>query len=249
MKTLTPALAMRYNRQISLPGVDLSGQEQLLNSRVLQIGVGGLGCASAQNLVGAGVGAITLVDDDIVELTNIHRQVLHTEQDVGRAKVYSAQESLQAMNPDCDISPLSMRLDDEALMAQINLADVVLDCCDNLASRQQINRLCWQAKKPLVSGAAIRMEGQLACFSAADNSPCYGCLSHLFGEPSLSCAEAGVLPPVVNIVGSMQAMQAIKILVGLGEVHYGQLQLFDFLSGQWRSFTVNRYPDCAVCGN
>lgn len=240
---------MRYNRQISLPGVDLDGQERLLGAHVLLIGVGGLGCAAAQNLVGAGVGEITLVDDDVVEITNIHRQVLHQEADVGAAKVLSAEASLLQMNSACRINTVAERLDDTELSELIQRADIVLDCSDNLATRNQLNRLCWQLKKPLVSGAAIRFEGQLISFSPLENSCCYACLSHLFGEQQLSCAEAGVMPPVVNVVGSLQAMEAIKILLEFDDVRYGVLQLFDFRTALWRSFKVSKNPDCNVCSD
>lgn len=212
MKSLNKSLAMRYNRQISLPGVDLDGQERLLNARVLQIGVGGLGCTVAQNLVAAGIGVITLVDDDRVELSNIHRQVLHQEKDLGKSKVDSAKASLLQTNSDCIINTVERRMEDVQLKKEISAADVIVDCSDNLSTRNQLNKLCWQLNKPLVSGAAIRFEGQLMCFSPELNTPCYQCVSQLFGEQQLSCAEAGVMPPVVTAVGSLQAMEVMKIL-------------------------------------
>ena len=248
MKSLNKSLAMRYNRQISLPGVDLEGQERLLNARVLQIGVGGLGCTAAQSLVAAGVGVITLIDDDKVEISNIHRQVLHQERDLGKAKVDSAKESLLQTNSECQINTYEFRMKDSQLSREISIADVIVDCSDNLATRNQLNRLCWQLNKPLVSGAAIRFEGQLMCFSPDLDTPCYQCVSQLFGEQQLSCAEAGVMPPVVTAVGSLQAMEVMKILLGLGKVPYGVLQLFDFRDSQWRSFNVAKNPTCDVCG-
>lgn len=247
MVKITRELALRYNRQISVSDVDLEGQERWLNASILIIGVGGLGCAAAQNLIGAGIGKLTLVDDDKVELSNLHRQVLHQEADVGRLKVESARDSLLAMNADCEITAVAQRLDDTGLAERIASSDLVLDCCDNLVTREQVNRLCWQAKKPLVSGAAIRMEGQLLCIVPGADSPCYGCLSSLFPEQPLSCAEAGVLPPVVSIVGAMQAMEALKLLIGLGETPLGTLLMFDFRRSEWRQFKVPRNPQCEVC--
>lgn len=247
MKTLDKSLAMRFNRQISLPGIDLEGQEKLLNARVLLIGVGGLGCAVAQNLVGSGIGELTLVDDDVVEITNIHRQVLHHEVDIGRSKVDSARETLKLINSRCHINTIGHRLDDANLAQQVANADVIVDCTDNLSTRQLLNSVCWQQRKPLVMGAAIRFEGQLMCFSPQRNTPCYQCFSKLFGDQQLSCAEAGVMPPVVTIVGSLQAMEVMKILLGIGNVPYGVLQLFDFKASQWRSFNVNKDTDCPVC--
>lgn len=247
MKTLDKALAMRYNRQISLQGVDLDGQEKLLNSKVLLLGVGGLGCAVAQNLAGAGVGELTIVDDDTVEITNIHRQVLHTEQDVGKPKVASAEAALGQINSDCVVRPIAKRLNDSELSQQIQQHHIVLDCSDNLDTRNQLNRLCWQQNTPLISGAAIRFEGQLMCFNPQQNTPCYACYSHLFGEQELSCSDAGVMPPVVTAVGSLQAMETLKYLMDVGRLPYGELQLFDFHNSQWRSFNVPRRPDCPVC--
>lgn len=247
MQELTRQQAMRYNRQISLPGVDLEGQERWLNARVLIIGVGGLGCSAAQNLVGAGIGDVTLVDDDLVDLSNLHRQVLHHEKDVGKHKVDSAIETLQQINSQCRIHGIKARLSEEALSNEVKNADIVLDCCDNLDTRNLINKVCWQHKTPLVSGAAIRMEGQVSCYENAPELPCYACFSQLFPEQSLSCAEAGVLPPVVSIVGSMQAMEALKMLLGLGHSPIGKVLLFDFKVCEWRTFSVPKNPTCSIC--
>lgn len=249
MKTIDKNLAMRYNRQISLPGVDIDGQEKLLNSTVLVVGVGGLGCAVAQSLVGAGIGELTLVDDDKVEITNIHRQVLHGEGDIGKPKANSALESLKQINSACLINVIARRLNDDDLADEIVRHHLVLDCSDNLETRNQLNRLCWQHKTPLISGAAIRFEGQLMCFNPEQDTPCYNCYSHLFGEQQLSCSEAGVMPPIVTTVGSLQAMEALKFLMGIGKVPYGELQLFDFHSSQWRSFNVPKRKECPVCSS
>ncbi|MCC2606832.1 HesA/MoeB/ThiF family protein [Planctobacterium marinum] len=249
MQQLTHQQAMRYNRQISLKDVDLEGQERWLNARVLLIGVGGLGCSAAQSLVGAGIGELTLVDDDVVELSNLHRQVLHYEPDVGRHKVDSARETLLQINGQCRIHSIHFRLSEQQLCAEVKKADIVLDCCDNLNTRNLINKVCWQQKTPLVSGAAIRLEGQVCCFQNGPELPCYECFSALFPEQSLSCAEAGVLPPVVAIIGAMQAMETLKMLLGLGQSPLGKMLLFDFKSCDWRTFTVPKNPTCAVCGN
>ncbi|MFT4993499.1 MAG: molybdopterin/thiamine biosynthesis adenylyltransferase [Paraglaciecola sp.] len=239
--------AMRYSRQILLPGFDLERQETLMRARVLQIGVGGLGCASAQYLVAAGVGCITLVDDDRVELTNLQRQVLHGEQDIGKGKCTSAKASLVALNSQVDIQIIEQRLDPSALDQAIGQHDIVLDCSDNLQTRNEINRLCLANNKPLVSGAAIRMEGQVICFQPAANQPCYRCLSQFFGEQNLSCVESGIMSPVVGVIGAMQALEAIKLLTAYGEAAVGRLMLFDGMTSTWTCFKVPKQPSCPDC--
>lgn len=240
---------MRYNRHISLPDMDLDGQERLLNARVLMIGVGGLGNAAAQYLVAAGLGSLTLCDDDRVEMTNLQRQVLFAEQDVGQGKCQAAQARLQAMNSDVQITILPARLDEARLAEQIQGHDLVLDCTDNLASRNLINRLCVKQLKPLVSGAAIRLEGQLFCYLPGNNLPCYQCFSRLFSEQQLSCSEAGILAPVVGLIGIMQALEAIKILTGIGKPVTGQIQLFDAQTSQWQCYQLKPDPHCPVCAS
>ncbi|MDN4501644.1 molybdopterin-synthase adenylyltransferase MoeB [Alteromonadaceae bacterium BrNp21-10] len=244
---LTPQQAIRYSRQILLQGFDLECQEKLLDSRALQIGVGGLGCASAQYLVAAGVGTLTLVDDDVVDSSNLQRQILHSEADIGELKITSAVNTLKALNSQCDISAIDQRLSDEQLATQLQQHDVVIDCSDNLATRNQLNRLCYQYKKPLVSGAAIRMEGQICSFIPSQDTPCYQCLSQLFGEQQLTCVEAGIMAPVVGIVGSMQALETIKILTGFGETLSSKLMLFDAKYNQWQTFTLKKQPNCPIC--
>jgi adenylyltransferase/sulfurtransferase len=244
---LTKALAMRYARQILLPGIDLEGQEALISSRVLIVGAGGLGCAAAQYVASSGTGEITLIDDDNVELSNLHRQILHHEQDVGVKKVESAKASLLANNSQCSINTINVRLNDKALSQQIALHNVVLDCTDNLATRQQINKLCFANNVPLISGAAIRFEGQVSTFLMDSGSPCYQCLSHIFPEQQLTCMEAGVIPPLVGVIGSMQALEAIKYLTGVGELLNGVLQLFDAKSAQFQRFSIPKNPQCDVC--
>jgi adenylyltransferase/sulfurtransferase len=246
-KQINQQQAMRYSRQILLPGFDLERQEALMQARVLQIGVGGLGCASAQYLVAAGIGSITLVDDDKVELTNLQRQVLHGEQDIGKSKCASAYTSLVALNSEVDIQIIEERLNSGALDHAINQHDIVLDCSDNLETRNEINRLCIANKKPLVSGAAIRMEGQVVCFQPGGNEPCYRCLSQFFGEQNLSCVESGIMSPVVGVIGAMQALEAIKILTSYGQGSIGRLMLFDGMTSTWNSFKVPKQATCPDC--
>jgi molybdopterin/thiamine biosynthesis adenylyltransferase len=239
--------AMRYARQILLPGFDLDKQELLLGASVLQIGVGGLGCACAQYLVASGVGRITLVDDDTVELTNLQRQILHGENDIGKSKCISAQTSLKLLNSDCQIDIIEHRLSAQELQGMLSQYDLVLDCSDNLSTRNEINQACIRSGTPLVSGAAIRMEGQLICFQPSANAPCYQCLSSLFAEQNLSCVEAGVMSPVVGIIGAMQALEAIKIITHYGESLTSRLLLFDAMTCRWQEFKVPKNPQCPAC--
>lgn len=247
MDQLTPQQAMRYSRHIMLPGFDLDKQEVLLSCRVLLVGVGGLGCAVAQYLVASGVGTLTLVDNDVVDASNLQRQILHGEKDVGLSKCASAYQSLSQLNSSTKLNTIEHRLNDVELLSQLADHDLVIDCSDNLDTRNQLNRLCWQANTPLVSGAAIRMEGQLFCMIPAQGTACYACVSQFFAEPSLSCADAGVLSPVVGVIGSLQALEAIKILVDYGQPLVNTLLLFDASNQQWQQFTVPKNPDCNVC--
>lgn len=246
--TLSHAQAMRYNRQIVLPQIDLEGQERLLNGSALVLGVGGLGCASALSLCSSGLGNLILVDDDIVELHNLPRQILFNESDVGRKKVDAAKQALSQRNSECNISVLPNRLSDEELKHQIATVDVVLDCTDNMDSREQINRLCVELATPLVSGAAIRLEGQLFVWHPKTDAPCYQCLSHLIPPMDLSCSENGILGPVVTAIGTQQALLAVKILGDIGHAPTGSLQLFDAITHQWQTFKVKRQKGCPVCG-
>lgn len=246
--TLSTKQAIRYSRQILLPGFDLDKQELLLNSAVLLIGAGGLGCAAAQYLVAAGIGKLTMVDDDTVELSNLQRQVLHVEQSLGQLKTVSAATRLKALNDDVMIETFTTRLHDVALSKQIEQHTVVVDCSDNLATRNQLNRLCFSSKTPLVSGAAIRMEGQVCCFDYQQQNACYQCLSATFGEQNLSCMEAGVLSPVVGIIGAMQALETIKLLSDFGNPVVNKLMMFDAMTGEWQTFNLLKNPQCQVCG-
>ncbi|WP_408645996.1 molybdopterin-synthase adenylyltransferase MoeB [Zobellella maritima] len=239
---------LRYNRQIVLRQFDIDGQEALKNAAVLIIGAGGLGCAAAQSLAVAGVGRLTLVDHDVVELSNLQRQVLHQDADLGRLKVESAAESLTAANPYLTVETYGQRADERLLGSLIPRHQLVLDGTDNLDTRQLVNRLCYQAGVPLVSAAVIRMEGQLSVFTYREDEPCYACLGRLMGSDSLSCVEAGVLAPMVAIMGSLQALEAIKLLAGMGRSPCGKLVLVDGLQLGMRELTLPKAPDCPVCG-
>lgn len=245
--TLTPEQAMRYNRQILLPDFDLDRQEQLLNARVLIMGLGGLGCPAAQYLVASGVGSLTLVDDDQVALSNLQRQILFSETDIGKNKAESARRRLEQLNSDCRLTAIPRRLNEPALKPLIAEHHLVLDCTDNLPTRNLINRLCVEEHRPLVCGAAIRLEGHLFSYLPSSGGPCYHCLSHLFGEQQLSCVESGILAPVVGIIGLMQALEAVKILTRLGDTGVGILKLFDGKNAQWQQIRVPVNPHCAVC--
>jgi len=241
---------LRYSRQIMLAQIDIEGQERLLAGRVLVVGAGGLGSPVALYLAAAGVGRLTLADADVVELSNLQRQIAHGEGDLGRNKAQSARESALALNPGCRIETLTDHLEGESMAAAVADADVVLDCTDRFSSRYAINAACRRAGVPLVSGAAIRFSGQLAVFDPRDpECPCYACLypPDGSGDEALSCAESGVVAPLVGLIGSFQALEAIKLLSGAGTPHRG-LSTFDGLSGQWRHFRVPRDPACATCG-
>ena len=189
------------------------------------------------------------MSDDRVELSNLHRQVLHGEEDIGRLKVDSAHETLRHLNPATVVQTIAVRLDDAAMLATIEDCDLVLDCSDNLDTRHQLNNLCYQTHTPLVSGAAIRLEGQIAVYPMSASAPCYACFSKRFGEQQLSCVESGVLAPLVGIVGSLQALEAIKLLSGVGTVPVGKLMLFDGAYSQWQTFQLEKWPECPVCGS
>ncbi|PRD14781.1 molybdopterin-synthase adenylyltransferase MoeB [Pantoea coffeiphila] len=240
---------LRYNRQIVLRGFDFEGQEQLKAASVLVVGLGGLGCAASQYLAAAGVGHLTLLDFDSVSLSNLQRQVLHGEAQLGMAKVESARARLAAINSQIRYSTINAQLDDGELAQLIADHHLVVDCCDNVATREQLNRLCFSSKTPLVSGAAIRMEGQISVFRWGDNEPCYRCISRLFGAATLSCVEAGVMAPLVGVIGSLQAMEAIRTLADYGSPVVGQLLLYDAMTLQFRTMKVARDPHCEVCSD
>ena len=238
---------LRYNRQIVLRGFDFDGQEQLKAAKVLIVGLGGLGCAASQYLAAAGVGQLTLLDFDHVSLSNLQRQILHGEAQVGKAKVDSARERLTAINSHVHYQAINAQLDDAQLAKLIAEQHLVVDCCDNVATREQLNRLCFAHKIPLVSGAAIRMEGQISVFRWGKDEPCYRCISRLFGAGTLSCVEAGVMAPLVGVIGALQAMEAIRVLTNYGSPVAGKLLLYDAMTLQFRSMKVARDPCCEVC--
>lgn len=239
---------LRYNRQIVLRGFDFDGQEKLKAARVLVIGLGGLGCAAAPYLASAGVGHLTLLDFDTISLSNLQRQILHSDAKIGVAKVTSAQQQLAAINPHCQLEPIDAQLDDAQLSALIARHNAVVDCTDNVDTREQINRLCFQHKVPLISGAAIRMEGQLSVFTWQPGEPCYRCISRLFGDQVLSCVEAGVMAPLVGVVGAMQAMETLKVLTAFGQPASARLLMYDAMSAEFRSMKVAQDAHCEVCG-
>lgn len=239
---------LRYSRHILLPEIGVEGQEALLNARVLVLGAGGLGSPAAMYLASAGVGAIVLADDDTVDLTNLQRQILHTADSVGELKVLSGERSLHRINPETRIETLAMRLEGTALDEQVAMSDVVLDCSDNFSTRHAVNRACVRHGVPLVSGAAIRFDGQISVFDLRGDGPCYHCL---FPEgedvEEVRCAVMGVFAPLTGIVGTTQAAEALKLLMGCGTSLSGRLLLLDALRMEWRSIGVVRDPDCAVC--
>ncbi|MFP9228009.1 molybdopterin-synthase adenylyltransferase MoeB [Pectobacterium cacticida] len=239
---------LRYNRQIVLRGFDFDGQERLKASRLLIVGLGGLGCAAAQYLAAAGVGQLTLLDFDTVSRSNLQRQVLHRDSRIGMAKVESARLTLAEMNPHLTLDTVNDDVDDDTLSELVSRHDAVLDCTDNVAIRNRLNRIGFQRQKPLISGAAIRMEGQLCVFTYQPDEPCYRCLSRLFGDNALTCVEAGVMSPLVGTIGSLQALEAIKLLTGYGKVITGRVLLFDAMTLQFRAITLPKNPHCDVCG-
>jgi adenylyltransferase/sulfurtransferase len=248
MTMLSDDQLLRYSRSIMLPEVDIAGQEAWQNARVLVLGLGGLGGPAAAYLVAAGVGELVLVDDDRVDLTNLQRQIIHAEQACGEAKVESAASALRAINPAVRLTLLQQRLEGEALLQQVRAVDLVLDCSDNFATRFAVNSACFSAAVPLISGAAIRFDGQISVYDPrVAESPCYRCLYDEADEESLTCSESGVFPPLVGVIGSMQAMEALKLLAGVGESLAGRVLLLDGKCMQWRSLRLRPDPECPVC--
>lgn len=249
MSALPRDALIRYSRQIMLEPVGVAGQQRLNQATVLVIGLGGLGSPASLYLAACGVGRLVLADFDRVDLSNLQRQLLHGVADIGRPKTASAVDRLGALNPDIQLEPLEGQLDDAALATAIGRADVVLDCCDNFATRYRVNAACHLAGKPLVSAAAVRFEGQLAVFRHdLPGGPCYRCLYPEAGDGGDTCAAAGILSPVVGILGSMQALEAIKLILDIGEPASGKLLLFDALRNTWRSLALPADPACPVCG-
>ena len=240
---------LRYNRQIMLPQIDFEGQQKLLDAHVLIIGMGGLGSPAAIYLTAAGIGTLTLVDFDKVELTNLQRQIVHRNSDIDKPKVDSAKRNLISINPGVQINTIDIKPDQQALEQLVQQANVVVDASDNYQTRFAVNGACVLHRVPLVSGAAIRFEGQISVFDKRiDDSPCYNCLYPKSDDEEETCSENGILAPVVGIIGSMQALEAIKIICAIGEPLTGRLLLLDALSMNWRSMALKRDPACPVCG-
>ncbi len=240
---------LRYSRHILLPQIGYEGQDKLVNSHALIVGAGGLGSPAALYLAAGGVGKLTICDFDVVDLTNLQRQIIHTTQSVGINKAISAQQSIYEINPDVEVRTVCERSTEDSLQALVAEADVVLDCTDNFATRYALNRVCVKLRKPLVSGAAINFEGQVTVFDMrADDSPCYHCLFPETGnEEGLRCAESGVFSPLVGIIGTTQAAEAMKLLMGIGQSLQGRLLLLDALHMEWRSLKLAKDSACKVC--
>ena len=236
---------LRYSRHILVDEIGIEGQEKLLAAHVLIVGAGGLGSPAALYLASAGVGTLSIADGDTVELSNLQRQILHTDARIGQAKNLSAQTALAQTNPECQILPLP-RLQDQALIDAVKAADVVLDCSDNFTTRYALNRACVALKTPLVSGAAIKLTGQLFVVDPRlADAPCYACLYPEEGhDEELRCATTGILAPVTGVIGCMQAVEAIKLITGFGQPATGLLQRYDGLTGAWQSSRVRKDPAC-----
>ena len=240
---------LRYSRHLLLNEFGEDAQERLLAARALVVGAGGLGSSALMYLAASGFGRIAICDGDRVDLTNLQRQIVHRQASVGRPKVASAAETLRALNPDVQVEAIEERVDGDRLLTLVRGADVVLDCSDNFATRHAINRACVAARRPLVSGAGIRFDGQVSVFDLRrDDAPCYHCL---FAEDAQSeeerCATMGVFAPLVGVIGTMQAAEAIKLVAGVGESLSGRLLLFDSLASHWHEVRLARDPQCRVC--
>jgi len=247
---LSDTQLMRYNRQILLHDFDVAGQERLLQSRVLIVGLGGLGCPAALYLAAAGVGSLVLADGDQGELGNLQRQIAHGDNDIGVNKARSAAAAVAALNPEVDVELIEQSLLEPAMPALLARVDLVLDATDNYPVRFALNRACIAAGIPLVSAAAVRCEGQLAVFDPVRGGPCYRCLfSETDDDAALSCSESGVLAPLVGVIGSMQAMEAIKVLARFGEPLRGQLLLLDLRSMDIQRLALAPRADCPACSH
>ena len=241
---------LRYSRHILLDDVGIEGQQCLVDSHVLVIGAGGLGSPVALYLAASGVGHITIADHDVVDLTNLQRQIAHTTARVGHPKVESASQAMLALNPEVRVTALANKLDAAQLDALVPTVQVVVDCCDNFETRQAVNAACVTHKVPLVSGAAIRMDGQLAVYDARDDqSPCYACIFPPDQAPEeVLCSTMGVLAPLVGVMGTMQAMETVKLITGMGSRLTGRLQMLDGRSMEWNEVRLQRNANCPVCG-
>ena len=240
---------LRYSRQIMLPEIGIEGQERLLNSRVLIIGLGGLGCPVAIYLAASGVGHLVLADFDTVELSNLQRQIIHTNKRIGLRKTESASAAIQALNPEIKVSCISETMDSNRLHNEVMLADIVVDCTDSFSTRFEINQACVTNQTPLVSGAAIRLEGQVLVYDPnKDSCPCYRCLHEHSREEAMNCAENGVGSVTVGVIGTIQATETIKLIVGFGESLAGNLLIFDAKYMEWKKIRLHKNPKCSCCG-
>jgi molybdopterin-synthase adenylyltransferase len=244
---MTDDQLLRYSRQILLPTFGVEGQQRLLDARVLVVGLGGLGSPVAMYLAAAGVGSLILADFDAVDLSNLQRQLLHTSDRIGMTKVDSAVRTLTAINPEVHLDAIKGSLTQANLAQVVAGVDLVVDACDNFATRFAVNAACCAARIPLVSGAAIRTEGQVTVFSGQAGGPCYQCLYPRDGGIDETCSANGVLAPIVGIIGSIQATEVIKVLAGLGEPLYGRLLLLDALAMEVRTIRLRADPACPIC--
>jgi len=241
---------LRYSRQIMLPQIDIEGQQKLLAASALIVGAGGLGSPAAIYLAAAGVGNIVIYDNDVVDLSNLQRQIAHHTPDIGTDKVISTCQTLNRLNPDVNTRPVKQRLEGRQLELEVARADVVLDCSDNFSTRFAINEACVKQQTPLVSGAAIRFEGQVSIFTPGkNNSPCYNCLYTSDGEELQTCATNGVIAPITGIVGSIQALEAMKLIMNIGETLTGRLLLLDGLTMEWNTMKLKKNPNCSTCSS
>jgi molybdopterin/thiamine biosynthesis adenylyltransferase len=239
---------LRYSRQIMLPICDIEGQQKLLAAKILIVGAGGLGSPAAMYLTAAGVGSITIYDHDVVELSNLQRQIAHHTLDIGTDKVISTRQTLNKLNPDVSVRAVKQKLTGKQLDLEVINADVVLDCSDNFSTRFAINNACVQHQTALVSGAAIRFEGQVSVFTPGkNNSPCYNCLYNSGDEELENCATNGVIAPITGIVGSIQALEAMKLIMAIGETLTGRLLLLDGLTMEWNTMKLKKNPKCPTC--
>ena len=242
---------LRYSRQIMLPELDIAGQEKLLDAKVLVLGMGGLGCPVALYLSATGIGELILADDDEVEISNLQRQIAHFQNSVGMNKAKSVGDTLTKLNPNQRTTLIEYRMNSSDLEQRLPSIDLVIDCTDNLESRYLVNEICWMHDKPLISGAAIRWEGHVSMFDGSvRDSPCYQCLypeDDNFNETNLNCSENGVVSPLVGIIGTTQAMEAIKVITGIGETLLGKVAYYDAKRTEWKKFSLPKATNCPIC--
>lgn len=240
---------LRYSRQIMLPAIDVAGQQRLLGSRVLVLGLGGLGAPVAMYLAASGIGHLVLVDYDDVELSNLQRQIIHETDSIGEPKVESAAARIGKLNPETTLTLIGNKPGGSELTEQVRLADVIVDGTDNFEARFLINKVCVETGTPLVSGAVIRMEGQISTFIPGNDNCCYRCLYHEGEEVMETCSENGVLAPVAGIIGSIQATETIKVLLGMEGILLNRLLLLDATTMEWRTIKMKKDPACPVCAS